>query len=207
MSADSHAHTGNAGTMKQVRLRLLSVLRMTRRQRAGGAFILLLHAALFSFGPPPVVFLANHDHVVVGAVTADQWRAHVEAHLRQAGSHYVSSGLPHAPLPTDQPRITSLPGCGYDALGVPVRALAVALLLMPYGVSVLALVGQIDAPFVVDRSPDLLLSPPPPRPYLSAPTMERAILSDTCTACHVSTPADCAYLCCELFDTLKSELP
>lgn len=133
-----------------------------------GALLLLVHAALFAFGPPPVVFLANHDHVVVGAVTAEQWRAHVEAHLRQAGSHYLSAGISRLPVPADQPRITTLPGCDYDALGVSARALAAATLIAPADESAPAVTGRIDAPSVVDRSPDLMPTPPPPRVFLSA---------------------------------------
>lgn len=134
-----------------------------RRREMAGALLLLVHAALFAFGPPPVVFLARHDHVVVGAVTAEQWRAHVEAHLRQAGSHYLSAGISRLPVPPDQPRITVLPGCAYDALGLSARALAAAPLIAPAGESALATTGRVETPFVVDRSPDLMPTPPPPR--------------------------------------------
>ncbi len=145
---------------------LLARLAGARWRGAGGAFILFAHAALFAFGPPPVVFLANHEHVVIGAVTAEQWRAHVQTHLRQAGSHYLSPGVLRLPLPADQPRITSLPGCSYDALGMSIRASVFAPFVAPTGVSRLAPVGLVDAPYVVDRSPDLIVTPPPPRLFL-----------------------------------------
>ncbi len=162
--------------MKRVSLLLFTSLRMTRWQGAAGAFILLLHAALFAFGPPSAIFLANHEHVVVGVVTADQWRAHVEAHLRQAGSHYLSLGASHAPLQADQPRITSLPGCGYDALSVSVRALAGLLLVIPHSCALLIWVGLIDVLSVLDRSPDLALRPPPPKLLCSDPSVRRGFV-------------------------------
>jgi len=134
-------------------------------RRVAGAWVLLAHAALLAVGPPPVVFLANHDHVVIGSVTAEQWRAHVQFHLQQSGSHYLSVGVSGAPVSPHQPRITSLPGCGYDALGVSARAMAAAPVFHAIGdpplCRCMSLAHQAS---VIDLSPRLAPDCPPPRP-------------------------------------------
>ncbi|MCS7060584.1 MAG: hypothetical protein RMN25_05395 [Anaerolineae bacterium] len=145
---------------------LLGMVRwMAARQAAGVAFALIAQAVLNALAPLPVVFLVNHDHVVVGSVTAEDWRAHVQLHLRLAGSHYFSAAQPRLPIPPDRPRIMSLPCRDYDALGVSTRAPVAAPPMHEVDANYfLVSIGLVHLPRVIDLSPDLAPACPPPKP-------------------------------------------
>jgi hypothetical protein len=46
--------------------------------------LLLLQTMLFAVAPAPLLMLAGHEHVVIGVVTEEQWRAHQHAHMLEA---------------------------------------------------------------------------------------------------------------------------
>ena len=125
--------------------------------------MLLAHAVLLAVGPAPVYFLANHDHAVIGSVTAEQWRLHVQFHLRQVDGHYRLPDASSSLNTPDRPRITSLAGCAYDMLSASARSLpATSMIHLPRADDREVQTSRVDLPLVIDRSPDFAPIRPPP---------------------------------------------
>jgi hypothetical protein len=73
--------------------------------------ILIAHSVMTACVPVQMLLLSQHDHIVIGKISAEQWVAHQQWHLRQVNGHFVS-GQPDPTPVSEGGRIISTPGCG-----------------------------------------------------------------------------------------------
>ncbi len=53
--------------------------------------ILLAHTLITACVSPSVLLLSQHEHWVIGKVSAAQWAAHTQWHLKQINGHFINS--------------------------------------------------------------------------------------------------------------------
>jgi len=88
-----------------------------RRWAAGFAvWVLLAHTLVTACVPAPLLLLSQHDHVVIGKISARQWAAHLQWHLHEVNHHFIPTE-PDPSVPTrDTGTILSVAGCDMNAL-------------------------------------------------------------------------------------------
>lgn len=78
--------------------------------------ILLAHTLITACVSPAVLLLSQHDHWVIGKVSAEQWVAHTQWHLKQLNGHYTLDPATAAASPTTTGTILAAKGCEMQAM-------------------------------------------------------------------------------------------
>jgi hypothetical protein len=133
-----------------------------RLLRAAGVSVLILHALLMACVPQELLLLSNHDHVMLGHITPQEWQAHLKFHLQQAhdliaGTHASTSA--HAASDNE---IISVVACDMSVQSTSTLALAVLpCIVLPIRMAPLA-GAALSHPHALDLSPRVSVPHLPP---------------------------------------------
>jgi hypothetical protein len=123
--------------------------------------VLIVHTLVTAFVPAPILLLSQHEHIVIGKISAEAWIAHNRWHLKQVNGHFVQDESETPVVSTGN--IISAKGCDLQALQAYYAALRGAL--HPTSLDAgLVLCDQHPEPAAPHlQPPDLLVPHPPPR--------------------------------------------
>jgi hypothetical protein len=133
--------------------------------RAASVAVLVLHALVTALAPAELLLLSDHDHVVLGTVTPEQWAEHLQFHLQQArdylaGIHVHAPGIDHH---TTGAQIISLPWCDMSVQNTQPMSFAILpCAAIQVGAAALHLMVVVP-PDSLDLSPSFLTLHRPPR--------------------------------------------
>lgn len=95
----------------------MTVARPIRRLTSWFAlWVLIAHTFITACVPAPLLLLSQHDHIVIGKVSAEAWVAHMQWHLREINHHYTPTKPDPAVAMGSAGTILSVEGCDMNAL-------------------------------------------------------------------------------------------
>ena len=96
---------------------MMAVARSTRLLTIWFALgVLIAHTLITACVPAPLLLLSQHDHLVIGKVSAEQWAAHMQWHLHELNHHYTPTQPDPAVATGNTGIILSVEGCDMNAL-------------------------------------------------------------------------------------------
>jgi hypothetical protein len=109
------------------------------------------------------LLLGQHEHIIIGKISAEDWVAHTRWHLKQINSHFVQQANPiKAPVPA-KGKIISAKGCDLQAVQAYYAALRGAPQPTVMETRWLAVGKCPNAPRPIRFAPPLGVPHPPPR--------------------------------------------